>query len=67
MLTYFSRLMSKEGTHRMCSQVDLHVSYPAGTRMAFIGSGDVWNFVPNSIDFFWLKINFMFNIFELFL
>jgi len=51
----------------MCSQVDLHVSYPAGTRMAFIGSGDVWNFVPNSIDFFWLKINLIFNIFELFL
>jgi hypothetical protein len=61
--------MSKEGTHRMRSQVDLHVSYPAGTTMAFIGSrsGDVLNFVPNSIDFFWLKINSMFNIFELFL
>ena len=53
----------------MRSQVDLHVSYPAGTTMAFIGSrsGDVLNFVPNSIDFFWLKINSMFNIFELFL
>ena len=55
MLTYFSRLMSKEATHRMCSQVYLHVSYPARTRMAFIGLA-MFGITFQILLFFYLKL-----------